>query len=591
MALHPLPPIDIRNLAINGRFVRRLLKLAKPFWWRRQAWPWHAVLFVLCVLIGSYTAIGAWSSFVIKDQTDALVAKDMDTFWPLLGLSCLLVVLRYVSTAVQSYLDGLLNLHWRRWLTTYMVDLYLQRRTYFEITQNNLIDNPDQRIQEEIGPFCMLVSLLPRQLFGSALDMTVQAAILMTISPNLFWAVVAFAAIKTVLMILLYKPTIRQSYEITVAEADLRYGLLHVRDHAETVALYHGEAAERRHILDRLATAFRKGLVQNLYQVWLTLAYGGFNLLWTALPLILLAPLYFADEIGYGSIAQGTAAAASLLGALTILLNFLPTITAAVPKVVRLAEILEKFEELGLLDQQSDQRPRIAITAGAHVHVRNLSLETPGGEQQLIADLNLDITPGNHTIIMGRTGSGKSSLLRAMAGLWTRGSGSIAMPPANELLFLPQKPYMVLADLRTQLLYPSYRKDLQDSDLHDILVQVGLPLLAQQHGGLDAVRDWSRVLSLGEQQRIAFARLLIARPRYVFLDEATSAVDTDTERMLYRLLQDSGATFVSVAHRPSLVPYHTQQLHLQAGGAWTRVVPAQASTADQRPLQASMASS
>ena len=568
MALHPLPPIDIRNLAINGRFLRRLIKLAKPFWWRRAAWPWHLALLVLCLLIGSYTAIGAWSSFVIKDQTDALVAKDMASFRALLGLSCLLVALRFISSAVQGYLDGLVNLHWRRWLTTYMVDLYLQRRTYFAINQNNIIDNPDQRIQEEIGPFCTLVSLLPRQLFGSALDMSVQAAILMTISPQLFWAVVAFAAIKTVLMIWLYKPTIRQSYEITVAEADLRYGLLHVRDHAETVALYHGEAAERRHILERLGTAFRKGIVQNLYQVWLTLAYGGFSLLWTALPLILLAPLYFADEIGYGSIAQGTAAAASLLAALTILLNFLPIITSTVPKVVRLAEILEKFEELGMLDQQSDTRPRIAITAGTHVQLRRLRLETPGGEQQLIRDLDLDILPGRHTIIMGRTGSGKSSLLRAMAGLWTRGDGSIAMPPADELLFLPQKPYMVLADLRTQLLYPSYRQDLQDQDLLDILARVGLPELAGQHGGLDAVKDWSRVLSLGEQQRIAFARLLIARPRYVFLDEATSAVDVDTERLLYRLLERSGATFVSVAHRASLVPYHVQRLHLQPDGSW-----------------------
>lgn len=590
MALHPLPPIDIRNLAINGRFLRRLIKLAKPFWWRRQAWPWHLVAVALCLLIGSYTAIGAWNSFIIKDQTDALVAKDMPAFWTTLALSCGLVVIRSVSSALSGYLDGLLNLHWRRWLTTYMVDLYLQRRTYFEINQNNSIDNPDQRIQEEIGPFCMLLSMLPRQLVGSTLDMGVQAIILMTISPQLFWAVVAFAVIKTALMIWLYKPTIRQSYEITVAEADLRYGLLHVRDHAETVALYHGEAAERRHIMERLGTAFRKGIVQNLYQVWLTLSYGGFTLLWTALPLVMLAPLYFTDEIGYGSIAQGTAAAASVLAALTIVLNFLPVVTATVPKVVRLAEILEKFEELGLLDPKTDTRPRIAITAGTHVHLRQLSLETPGGEQRLIKNLNLDILPGKHTIIMGRTGTGKSSLLRAMAGLWTRGSGSIAMPPADELLFLPQKPYMVLADLRTQLLYPSYRQDWLDEDLLSILESVGLPDLAAQHGGLSAVKDWSRVLSLGEQQRIAFARLLIARPRYVFLDEATSAVDIDTERLLYRLLEHSGATFISVAHRASLVPYHIQQLHLQPDGSWKLLGLVEESEHLSGSLQTSLAS-
>lgn len=569
MSHTPITRIDIKNLSINRRFFIRTWQLVKPFWWRKQAWPWHMALAALALLVVGFSAIGAWSSYLYKDQTDALIEKDSSAFWYFLALFAGLTFLRYMCNAIQIYVDGMINLHWRRWLTTYMVDRYLQRRTYFEITQTNSIDNPDQRIQEEIGPFCSLISMLPRQLFGSVLDMGVQAAILMSISSVLFWSVVIFALIKTVLMIMLYKPTIRQSYDITVAEADLRYGLLHVRDHAETVAFYQGESAERQHILSRLSTAFQKGKIQIVYQAWLSMAYGGFALVWTVLPVLLLAPMYFSDQLGYGSIAQGTAAAAALLGSLSILLNFVPTITMTVPKVVRLAEIMEKFEEMGVLEAQDSQQSRITLKTAPAIKLSNICLETPGGEQQLVQHLNLSVKPGQHLIIMGRTGTGKSSLLRAMAGLWTRGSGTIEMPPTEHTLFLPQKPYMVLADLRTQLLYPRDRENISDQSLQATLERVGLPNLIDHHGGLSSVKDWGKILSLGEQQRIAFARALISQAHYVFLDEATSAVDMVTEANLYQALQRAGATLISVGHRPSLLAYHPRCLQLYPNGKWT----------------------
>ena len=496
-------------------------------------------------------------------------------YWPLFALVTALALLLSAFSIGMGYVDGRLDLHWRKWLTTYLVDRYLQRRTYYEITLDESIDNPDQRIQEETAPFCNTIATLPRLLFSSLLNMTVQAAILISISSTLFWSVFGFAAFQAIVMMRLYKPTIKQNFEITVAEADLRYGILHVRDHAETVAFYGGEAAERQHILERLNSAVHKKLINMIYLLWMRFTSTGLGVLWKMIPIACLVPVYFRGHFQYGSIAQATVAAGELLAALGIVVDFLPLLTAAAPRVVRLAQIQEKFDAMASAWETRDAASHIALHTGASIVLEHVSLQTPGGEHTLVRDLSFAVAAGRHLVIVGQTGVGKSSLLRAMAGLWTRGGGDITMPPRDDMLFLPQRPYMILANLRAQLLYPSARVDLSDAELQIVLERVSLGHLAERHGGFDAIKDWGRTLSLGEQQRIAFARVLIARPRFVFLDEATSAVDVPTEQLLYGLLRRSRVTFVSVGHRPSLLDYHIEALQLLPGGGW-RIVPAAA---------------
>ncbi|MEI9995046.1 MAG: ATP-binding cassette domain-containing protein [Rhizomicrobium sp.] len=565
--------IDPRSYRLDGRFFRRVYNLSKLYWLRKDAWKSWLALGVLIAFVASYSVSGAYYSYLTRDQTNALLARHASLFWYLLAMTIVFVMVRHGIYAIESYIDGRLNLHWRQWLSTHLIDEYLSRRTYYEIVMDEVIDNPDQRIQEEVGPFCQTIAYLPRQAFGMVLDMSVQALILMSISRALFWVVVVFAAVKTVAILRLYKPTVRQNYDITVSEADLRYGILHVRDHAETVAFYHGEYAERAHILIRLATAVRKNLVNIVYSVWLSLAESGFSVVWMVMPFLFLAPLYLSHRIEYGTIAQGSASALALLNSLSLLMRFIPTLTLAVPKVIRLAEIQEKFEEMGRERVSTAAVPRIGFREDKQIALDHVSLQTPGGEQSLARDVSFSIAPREHMVIVGRTGVGKSSLLRAMAGLWTRGSGQIVMPPHDVTLFLPQKPYMILANLREQLLYPRRRTDVSDAELQAVLERVTLHDLAERHGGLDAERDWGRVLSLGEQQRIAFARVLISRPEFVLMDEATSAVDVETERLLYGLLVRSGATFVSVGHRPTIFKYHKTALRLLPGGAW-EVLPA-----------------
>jgi ABC-type uncharacterized transport system fused permease/ATPase subunit len=571
---------DPRSYKLDARFFKRMYTLARPYWVRRGAWMSWIILAVLLGMSASFTALGAYFSFVTRDQTNALVARHEPEFWRLLGLSMLFTASRYASGFLQTYLSGHLHLHWRRWLTTELVDRYLDRRTYYEIASDRLIDNPDQRIAEEVSPFCSTITAIPFQLITMVTDISVQAAILMTISKPLFIAVAAFAAVKTVVLLWLYKPTIKQHYDVTVSEADLRYGILHVRDNAETIAFYRGEFAERAQILERLRTAIQKRWKVISYSVRTMAVRDAFGMGWTLLPIVFLTPMYFAHEIEYGVIAQGSVCAAAVLSSLSVVMNFIPLMSAAVPNVVRLAEIHEKFEELGRARESSADVPRLEFVTGKGIQLDNVSVQTPGGEQHLVRDLSLKLRPQQHLVIVGRTGVGKSSLLRAMAGLWTRGSGRITMPSPDEALFLPQRPYMILANLREQLLYPRRRDELSDADLQAILERVSLGDLAEKQGGFDAEKDWGRVLSLGEQQRIGFARALVARPRFIFLDEATSAVDVETERLLYGLLARSKATFVSVGHRPTLLDYHVNALRLQPKGEW-EIIPARRALVDE----------
>ena len=209
---------------------------------------------------------------------------------------------------------------------------------------------------------------------------------------------------------------------------------------------------------------------------------------------------------------------------------------------------------------ESAEAPRLALD--------HLTLATPDSRQTLIRDLSAEAPAGKGLLITGVSGVGKSSLLRAVAGLWDAGAGRIARPPLEEMLFLPQRPYMVIGSLREQLLYPNADRAVGDAELRAVLERVNLAGLPERVGGFDAELDWGQLLSLGEQQRLAFARLILARPGFAILDEATSALDTANEALLYRELQNTGTTYISVGHRPSLLAYHDRVLELQGGGNW-----------------------
>ncbi|MEO0647951.1 MAG: ATP-binding cassette domain-containing protein, partial [Cyanobacteria bacterium J06650_10] len=279
---------------------------------------------------------------------------------------------------------------------------------------------------------------------------------------------------------------------------------------------------------------------------------------------------------------QASIAFRQVLVALSVVTNRIEEIAEFAASINRLGDFYERMDAPAL-PQKREHQYEIETQLSPHLALENLTVLTPNSEQTLVSDLSLQIEPNDRLLIVGASGCGKSSLLRAIAGLWTNGNGQISRPDVNEMLFLPQRPYMLLGSLREQLIYP-YNYTRSDETLADILNQVNLGGLPKRFGGWDTVHDWSSVLSLGQQQRLAFARILLSQPAYAMMDEATSALDIDNERYLYTLLAEMQSVYVSVGHRPSLLDYHHKVLELTSDSAWSVY-----STASYRHKMASVA--
>ncbi|KAM3091625.1 ABC transporter ATP-binding protein/permease [Phormidesmis sp. 146-12] len=356
-------------------------------------------------------------------------------------------------------------------------------------------------------------------------------------------------------------------------EADFRYGLVHVRDNAEAIAFYQGETVELTQLQRRFGDALRNFDLLIRWERNLGYFTSSYNFLVRALPYIVVAPIYFAGQTDFGAITQAAIAFDQIFRALSIVVSQFENLTAFAAGINRLSSFAEAIEPTTL---ETEKSTTITTIEAEELSLDRVTLLTPNYQRTLVKNLSLQINLGESLAIVGYSGTGKSSLLRAIAGLWSAGLGQINRPVLGEMLFLPQRPYMVLGSLREQLLYP-HREPLElgkanrkvdDATLSQVLEQVNLAELLDRVGGFDVELDWANTLSLGEQQRLAFARLLLAQPRYVILDESTSALDLENEEQLYQQLQKMKITFISVGHRVSLLQYHHYVLKLEGNTHW-----------------------
>jgi len=551
---------------------KQFLDVAKPYWLgedKKKAW-WLLLLLIVLMLVETKLAV------MLNDQagemTSALAAKNGGRFWTAVRACLFTLAFAVPVYAFYYYMRDLFANQWRRWLTGRFLDGYLKGRKYYALGADRDIDNPDQRISEDINTFTGRSIHFLLIFIGSLMQLVAFSTVLWSISHLLVGVLALYASIGTVVALYVFgNPLIHLNFWQLRREADFRFSLIRLRENAESIAFYRGEAQERARINLRLDKAIHNFAKLIKKQRNLNFFQRTFSQLTLVLPGVILAGGVLSGELEVGRAIQAAGAFTAVLGAVGVIVDNFESLSRFIAGIDRLHGlsrlVLDDAAPAGA-SADGDAHPRIERHPAKHLALHALTLHPPQSGRVLIKELHLTIKPGDALLITGDSGCGKSSLLRAIAGLWQTGSGAIHHPPLEDFFFLPQQPYLQAGTLRSQLIYPSTHADLSDEQLMAILEQVHLPRLAERVGGLDAIRDWDKLLSVGEQQRLAFGRVLVHAPQIVILDEATSALDSANEASLYGRLRESGTTLISIAHRPAVLRHHTHVLHLMGEGAW-----------------------
>ncbi len=584
----------------NFKVFRRFWAIARSYWTGDEKWKARGLLLLIVVLLLGYTGLSVLLNTQRGELISALSAKSESRFWKTVWIFIGILVAYAPLLAGYTYLRDRLGLEWRRWLTDSFVSRYFQNRAFYQINQfSPEIDNPDQRIAEDVRSFTQESLTLALVVTSSVLEVIAFSGVLWGISRELVLFLVAYAVVGTVLTVGIFgKPLVKLNFEQLKKEANFRFSLVRVRENAEAIAFYQGEEQESAQIKERFLAAFNNYKSLLTWELTLNGLTNFYEFIPFVLPAIVVAPGVFSGEVEVGKVSEAQGAFIRVFFSLNVIVARLQSLSAFGAGIDRLYDFSEAIgyeaevsqdkvdsrldidsaegETNGKLDSQTDdttevvetKQPVIDFETSSELTLQSLTLQTPNYRRTLIEDLSLAVDEQSSLLVMGPSGCGKSSLMRAIAGLWTSGEGTITRPDLEDLLFLPQKPYMVLGSLRQQLLYPHSDMEIEDTQLTKVLQQVNLPNLEAQFG-LEAEAEWSDVLSLGEQQRLSFARVLIHQPKYAILDEATSALDQTNEAQLYDQLSKSQTAYLSVGHRESLQNYHQFLLCLAEDHSWT----------------------
>ncbi len=540
--------------------------VAKPYISNKQEkWKVIGLLLLIAVFVVLGTQVSALLNEYQGEFTTALTEKKLELFQRSLIIFGLLLLAYLACVILQYFTTEKLKLYWRDWLTHHFLDYYFKNQAFYKVNDNKYIDNPDQRIAEDIDSFISSTLTTVFSFGENILTGFLFINILWTINKNLVFVALVTAILQTLITFLIGKVLTPLNYRNLEYQADFRYSLVHVRDNSESIAFYRGENQELgilserfNKLLDVLNRKILPFSVLNALNISLTFVVF-------IIAYLILAPQYFSGQITIGDVTRSVPAFLTVVGVFSWFASYFDNLALFASVIKRLGVFAEFLRDNNTNIQNND---RINTVIEPRFSLSKVTLRTPENDRTLVKNLSLEVPAGEGILIMGPSGSGKSSLLRLIAGLWDSGSGYVYHPPAEEILFLPQRPYMVLGSLRNQIIYPGKGNDYSEEHLQSVLETVNLGDLAQRVGGFDVHLNWADVLSLGEQQRLAFARLFLANPKYAVLDESTSALDVKNEKLLYNLLQNSGTTFISVGHRPTLIPYHHSILEILPGADW-----------------------
>jgi putative ATP-binding cassette transporter len=590
-------------LVLLGRLTewgRQFWRINGPYFTAREsrvgAWLVLAALLVSAVVavrisvLLSYYANDLFSSLQVAfegntEPDGSLKGTGIDGFWESMRIFAVLATVATVRSLLDLYLMQRFTIRWRVWLTRRLVDDWLGGYAYYrgQLTVTP-VDNPDQRIQQDIDIVTAATGApnVPSHGSGSTLLFGAVESVLsvasfgvimwhlsgpltvfdVTLPKALFWIVIGYVLVATIVAFWIGRPLIRLSFLNEFRNASFRYAMIRLKEAASAVGLYRGEDAERRQLTTRL-----DAVITN-YRHWLNrmVVFLGFNLSVSQainpLPYIVQAQRLFAGEISFGDVMQSATAFHAIHDALSFFRNAYDAFASYRAALIRLDGLLKANERTRVVPQLL-----IEESSDGAVRLEGVDVRTPDG-QLLVQALDAQLDPGESVVITGPSGSGKTTLLESLAGLWPHASGRVRFPvEEREVMFVAQLPYLPLGDLRAVTSYPRSEGEIDAAQIQQALLKVALPHLIIR---INEIKDWAKVLSVGEQQRIAFARILLNKPRVVFLDESTSAMDEGLEMMLYRLLRAElpDSILVSVSHRETVEQHHDRQLELLGAGGW-----------------------
>jgi vitamin B12/bleomycin/antimicrobial peptide transport system ATP-binding/permease protein len=556
------------------RFFSTLWQLTRPYWVSEKRATGLTLLATVVGLALMFVWIEVQFNTWTREMYNTFESKDQAEFYRQLGKFTLLAVLYIVTAVYRIYFQQMLLIEWRTWLTDKYLADWLRDRAYYRLQLlDRGTDNPDQRIAEDLKLFVDETLSLSLGLLSAVVTLISFVAILWVLSGALevagisipgymFWVALIYAIVASWLTHVIGKPLVSLNFNQQRFEADFRFSLIRLRENSEGVALYSGESDESANFGARFANVIANwwGLMRKQKQLtWFTAGYGQIAILF---PYVVAAPRYFSGKIPLGEFFQIASAFGQVQSALSWFINAYTLFASWKATVDRLTGFTAALERARVEAQRIDGER--AEEQSANLSVKDLALELPNGAT-LLAPTALELTKNESVLIRGPSGAGKSTLFRAFAGIWPYWKGKIVLPKGAKLLFLPQKAYLPIGSLKHAACYPAPEKDFDDHAVREVLRAVGLGRLANE---LERVEHWAQILSGGEQQRLAFARALLNKPDWLFIDEGTASLHDEAERELYELLRVRlpQTTVVSIGHRASLAGFHARRLEWKDSG-------------------------